>query len=218
VGAQQIAQFFDAIRHGDAAEVQALVAANPQLAEARNQDGATPALWAVYTQHADLAPVVLAGRAPDFFEACALGQLDRVATLLAQDAQLVNAYSGDGFTGLGFAAFFGHVELARRLLQSGADANSPSRNPLHVAPLHSAVAAGSLPLLELLLSHGAAPDPTEGSGATPLHSAAGHGSKEMVARLLAAGADPQRKTNDGKTPADIARQYGQEALSRELAV
>ena len=54
--------------------------------------------------YADLAPVVLAGRAPDFFEACALGQLDRVAALLAQDAQLVNAYSGDGFTGLGTAA------------------------------------------------------------------------------------------------------------------
>jgi ankyrin repeat protein len=202
---EHITQFFDAIRQGDAAAVQTLVAANPKLAEARNQDGATPALWAVYTRHADLAPVVLAGRAPDFFEACALGQLDRVATLLAQDGQLVNAYSGDGFTGLGFAAFFGHVELARRLLQSGADASCPSRNRLQVAPLHSAVAAGSLPLLELLLSHGAAP------------SAAGHGSKEMIARLLAAGADPRRKTNDGKTPADIARQYGHEALSRELA-
>jgi ankyrin repeat protein len=212
-----VTQFFDAILHGDTAAAQALVAANPQLAEARNQDGATPALWAVYTRHADLAPVVLAGRAPDFFEACALGQLDRVATLLSEDAQLVNAYSGDGFTGLGFAAFFGHVELARLLLKAGADANCPSRNRLCVAPLHSAVAAGSLPLLELLLSHGAAPDPVEGSGATPLHSAAGHGSKEMVARLLAAGADPQRKTNDGKTPADIARQYGHSALSQELA-
>ncbi len=214
---ENITQFFDAILHGDAAEVQALVAANPTLAEARNQDGATPALWAVYTRHADLAPVVLAGRAPDFFEACALGQPDRVATLLAQDSQLVTAYSADGFTGLGFAAFFGHVELARLLLQSGADANRPSRNRLSVAPLHSAVAAGSLPLVELLLSHGALPDPVEGSGATPLHSAAGHGSREMVARLLAAGADPQRKTNDGKTPADIARQYGNDALSRELA-
>ena len=76
---ENITQFFDAILHGDAAEVQALVAANPTLAEARNQDGATPALWAIYTRHADLAPVVLAGRAPDFFEACALGELDRVA-------------------------------------------------------------------------------------------------------------------------------------------
>jgi ankyrin repeat protein len=214
---EHIAQFFDAIRQGDAAEVQALVAAHPKLADARNQEGATPALWAAYTRHANLAPVVLAGRAPDFFEACALGQLDRVAALLAQDAQLANAYSSDGFTGLGFAAFFGHVELARLLLQSGSDANCPSRNPLRVAPLHSAVAAGSLPLVELLLSHGAAPSPVEGSGATPLHSAAGHGSKEMVARLLAAGADPQPRTNDGKTPADIARQYGHAALGEELA-
>src|SRR5260370_35648649 len=104
---EHTAQFFDAIRQGDAAEVQALVAADPNLVEARNPDGATAALWAVYTRHAELAPVVLAGRAPDFFEACALGQLDRVAALLARDPQLVNGYSGDGFTGLGLAAFFG---------------------------------------------------------------------------------------------------------------
>src|SRR5947209_11772591 len=131
-------QLFDAIRRGDAAQVKALVAANPKLAEARNQDGATPALWAVYTRHAELAPVVLAGRAPDFFEACALGRLDCVSALLAEDPQLVNHYSGDGFTGLGLAAFFGHVELTRRLLESGADPNCASRYGLRVAPLHSA--------------------------------------------------------------------------------
>src|SRR5712691_2376566 len=213
---EPIVQFFDAIRRGDAAEVQALVEADPKLAEARNREGATPALWAVYTRHAELAPIVLAGRDPDFFEACALGQLERVAALLAQDPQLANQYSGDGFTGLGFAAFFGHVEVARRLLKSGADAGLQSRNGLRVAPLHSAVAAGSLPLVELLLSHGAAPDPVEGSGATPLHSAAGHGNRVMVAALLAAGADRRRQTNDGKTPADFARQHGHEALAGEL--
>src|SRR5205807_8174485 len=100
--------------------------------------------------------------------------------------------------------------------ESGADPNCPSRNGLRVAPLHSAVAAGSLPLLELLLAHGAAPDPEEASGATPLHSAAGHGSREMIAKLLAAGAGRERTTHDGKTPADFARQYGHAAVADEL--
>src|SRR5438477_8622261 len=213
---EDVIRLFDAIRQGDAAGVQALVAADPQLADSRSRDGATPALWAVYTRHAELAPIVLAGRAPDIFEASALGQLDRVAALQAEDPQLINQYSRDGFTSLGFAVFFGHVELARHLLESGADANCPSRNALRVAPLHSAVAAGSLPLVELLLSYGAAPDPVEASGATPLHSAAGLGSREMVGRLLAAGADRQCRTKDGKTPADFARQYGHAKLAEEL--
>ena len=64
---------FDAIRQGDAEQVRELLAADPALGEARNAQGATPLLWAVYTRHAELAPLLLSGRQADFFEACALG-------------------------------------------------------------------------------------------------------------------------------------------------
>src|SRR3954454_22137420 len=97
---------FDAIRQGDAEQVRALLATDPALSESRTPEGATPVLWAVYTRHADLAPLLLAGRAPDFFEACALGDSTRAAELLKADPGLANRHSGDGFTGLGFAAFF----------------------------------------------------------------------------------------------------------------
>jgi ankyrin repeat protein len=70
--------------------------------------------------------------------------------------------------------------------------------------------------LDLLLSHGAAPDAVEFLEATPLHSAAALGSREMVEKLLAAGADRKRKTKDGKTAADLARQYGHAELADEL--
>lgn len=210
------AEFFDAIRNGDANLVRTLLASDPRLSEARNRDGATAALWAIYTRHPDLAPVVLGEREPDFFEACALGRRDRAAALLAADAALLNADSADGFPALGLAVFFGHSDVARDLLDAGADASRAARNALGVAPLHAAVACGSLPLVELLLAHGADPNAAEGGGATPLHSAAGHGSREMVAKLMAAGADPHRKTKDGKTPADVARQYGHPELAGEL--
>jgi ankyrin repeat protein len=211
------APLFDAIRKGDAGQVRALMTSDPTLTAARNPDGATPALWAAYTRHPELAPVVLAGREPDFFEACALGNRGRASALLARDPKLVDAYSGDGFTGLGLAVFFGQEEIARQLVAAGADVNRPSRNAIRVAPLHSAVESGSLPLLNLLLEHGAHPDAVEFLEATPLHSAAARGSKEMVERLLKAGADPQRKTKDGKTAADLARQYGHEDLAVWLA-
>src|SRR5580704_3317569 len=98
---------FDAIRKGDATTVRTLVAADPALTGARNSEGATPALWAAYTRHAELAPVVLAGRDPDLFEACALGNRERAASLLAHDPKLVDTYSADGFTPLGLAIYFG---------------------------------------------------------------------------------------------------------------
>lgn len=209
-------QLFDAIRKGDATQVRALMAADPKLAESRNKDGATPALWAAYTRHADLAPIVLGAREPDFFEACALGRRDLAAQLLKRDSKLLDGYSGDGFTGLGLAVFFGHLEIARMLVESGADVNRPSRNSIRVSPLHSAVESGSISLLDLLLSHGATPDAVEFLEATPLDSAAARGSREMVEKLLAAGADRKRKTKDGKTAADLARQYGHAELAAEL--
>src|SRR5437764_13886147 len=151
---------FDAIRQGDAEQVRTLLAANPSLANSRTPEGASPVLWAVYTRHAELAPVLLGGREPDFFEACALGYTPSLVS--------VNAFAADGFTGLGLACFFGHLETARLLLGHGADPNLASRNALGVFPLHSAVAAGVPELVRLLLEHGANPDPEEPSGFTPL--------------------------------------------------
>ena len=216
VSSDLVTQLFDAVRKGDATQVRALMAAEPKLAESRNKDGATPALWAAYTRHAELAPVVLGAREPDFFEACALGRRDLAAQLLQRDSMLLDGYSGDGFTGLGLSVFFGHHEIAGILVEAGADVNRPSRNSIRVSPLHSAVESGSIPLLDLLLSHGATPDAVEFLEATPLHSAAARGSREMVRKLLAAGADRKRKTKDGKTAADLARQYGHAELAAEL--
>lgn len=198
----------DAIRNGNADQVRSLLAADPSLANSRTAEGASAVLWAVYTRHADLAPLLLGNREPDFFEACALGRVERIAALLASDPGLVNRDAPDGFTALGLACFFNHFEAAQLLLDRGAAPSQPSSNALHLAPLHSAVAADSFELVNLLLERGAEPNPREASGATPLHTAAGHGNRAIIDCLLLAGADPNARTNEGKTPADIAEKYG----------
>lgn len=211
---------FDAIRKGDAEEVGALLAADPQLCNARTSEGATSVLWAVYTGHAGLAPLLLGSRAPDFFEACALGRTERIAELLTADpenaAAIINSHSADGFTGLGFACFFKHLDAAKLLLDRGADPGLPSANKLRVAPLHSAVATSLVELVDLLLAHGTDPAPRDGGRGTPLHSAAGLGNRDIIARLLAAGADSAARSDDGKTPADLALQHGHPEVVPQL--
>ena len=207
---------FDWIRQGDAEQIRALLATDPSLANSRTPEGASTVLWAVYTRHPELAPLLLGGRPPDFFEACALGADARIVELLTVDRQLVEQYSADGFTALGLAAFFGHRQAARLLLKAGANPNQASRNALHVAPLHSACAAGHAALAGLLLEHGADPNAEESSGMTPLHTGAGIGNREIAALLLNAGADRARQSRNGSTPAAIARKYGHPEIAAEL--
>ena len=207
---------FDAIRNGNADEVRALLAADPALQYARTPDGATPVQWAVYTRHAELAPLLLGTRPPDFFEACALGRMERVTELLTADPALANTHSGDGFTGLGLACFFRHPETAKLLLDRGADAALPSANALRVAPLHSAITTGLVELVDLLLVRGADPNARESGGITPIHTAAAHGNREIIERLIVAGADRSALSDDGKTPADMARQYGHPEVVDQL--
>jgi ankyrin repeat protein len=207
---------FEAIRRGDADQVRALLAADPSLTTSRTAEGATTLLWAVYTRHSELAPLLLGSRQPDFFEASALGDTARVAALLSADPGLVEAYSGDSFTGLGLAAFFGHAEVARLLLDAGADPSRASRNALGVTPLHSACAAGHAALVDLLLDRGADANLLEPTAMAPLHTAAGNGRSAIVARLLAGGADPGRPAQDGRTPAMVARDHGHPALAAQL--
>jgi ankyrin repeat protein len=207
---------FDCIRQGDAEQIRTLLAADPALANSRTPEGASTVLWAVYTRHPELVPLLLGSRPPDFFEACALGADARIVELLAVDRRLVEHYSADGFTALGLAAFFGHRDAARLLLDAGANPNQASRNALHVTPLHSACSAGHAAVAGLLLQHSADPHAEESNGMTPLHTAAGTGNREIAALLVNASADRARQSHDGRTPAAIARQYGHPEIAIEL--
>ena len=208
--------FFDAIREGNRYEVERQLIVDPNLLHVR-EDGLSPILVAAYYHHPEIASfladktIVLT-----IFEAAATGKINHVIRLLARDPQLVNAYAEDGFQALGLACFFGHYDTAEYLARAGASLNSPSRNELKAAPIHSAAAGGHVRIVKMLLDLGADPNVREQGGFTPLHAAAQNDDMVTIRLLLLGGADLTIKSQNGKTALDIAMDAGHEKASALL--
>jgi ankyrin repeat protein len=205
---------FALIEGGDVAALRELLAANPETAASRRADGTSAVLWARYNFELEAVEALLAVLpALDVFEAAATGRTDALRAELARDPGLATAFAPDGFTALGLACFFGHREAVEVLLAAGARVNDQSRNPMRVAPLHSALAGSDQTIVELLLDAGADVNLVQADGYTPLHEAAQNGDQVMAERLVAAGADPRARLDDGSTPADSARAAGHTVLA-----
>lgn len=165
-------------------------------------------MQALYEGKPDEARAIAEGRTDlDGFEAAAIGDVDRLRVLLDDDPGMVTAWSEDGFTPLHFAAFFGHPEAARLLVERGADLEARSTNQqfaLDAAPLHSASAAGQLEVCEVLLDAGADVNAVQHGGYTALLDAAANQNEELVEFLLERGADRTARLDDGRGLEDLA--------------
>jgi len=182
---------------------------DPQLLTFTDSRGATLLMLSFYFRNTELSDYILSQRKPvDIFEAVIAGDLDASKKFLAADKKLINAHSRDGFTPLGFAAFFNRPDLAKFLLGQGADPNIASSNDFKVAPLHSSVAAQSLEITQMLLDHDANPDAKQQGDVTPLHEAAHNNTPAIAKALLKAGANKHLKTTEGKSAMDLAKEIG----------
>jgi uncharacterized protein len=201
--------FIKAIQSGDQATVDEMLVREAQLVNVVDENGLSAVLIAAYyNQPAVAARLIEKGAHLNIFECAATGQLARLRQLVKNEPGLVNNFAADGFQPLGLAAFFGHLEATRFLLEMGAAVNSASKNALNVMPLHSAVANSHLEISRLLLEHGAEVNARQEQEITPLHEAAQNGHMQLVRLLLEYGADRQAKMSGGLTPADLARQQG----------
>ena len=213
-------ELFAAIDSGDEAAVAGALAADRPLAGARDGDGISATMHALYRGRTSIAEVVAAALPSlDVFEAAALGRAERVRELVVESPELARAHSADGFTALHYPAFFGlgdAVGASRALLDAGADVNARSANDLSVLPLHSAVAGDHAEVAALLIDAGADVNARQRHGWTPLHGAAQNGAAETVERLLAAGADRAATNDDGVTAADLAAKAGHGAIAARL--
>jgi ankyrin repeat protein len=208
---------FAAIDAEDVDRVRAMLDADPSLATARDHEGVSALLRARYRRDRALVEAVKARVASlDAFEAATFGDLDRLAVLLADDPDLTDRRSGDGFTALHLAAFFGQDDAVRLLLARGADPDARGTGWMTGTPLNAAASARHATVVALLLEAGADPDAVQRGGWTPLHSAAHNGDARTVELLLAHGADAAAMDDDSRSVADMARENGDPATIRAI--
>jgi len=210
------------IGRGDAKAVGDLLAANPDLANARDEKGNSPLLMATYSGKQDIVGLLLErGARASLFEACALGLVADVRRHLRENPGAVGQWAHDGWPPLHLAAYFGEPETAEVLLDAGADVLAVARNAEANLAINAAAAgprADRRPeIVRLLITRGC---PVDGRGSpaghTPLHEAAFNGDLALVRLLLDRGADRSVRTAEGETALDIAVKHVRQEVARLL--
>jgi hypothetical protein len=112
-----------------------------------------------------------------------------------------------GETPLHCAAYNGHVEIARLLLQNGAEVNAKD-NHGHT-PLQDAAFQGHVNILHLLVENGADLEAQDNDGERVLHIAAMHGYLHIIQELISRyHVDINAREKNGRTALSWARMFG----------
>jgi ankyrin repeat protein len=169
-----VKEIIAAAKAGNAAKIESLLAANPELVNAKGPGlGATALHWAAI-----------------------YGRKKAVAVLLRHGAD-PNVTEGHNGTAMHWAAHHDDPEVIEWFLDKGADidhANKMGRTPLHVAARR-----GCLNVAKKLIERGADIHATINNGGTALHVAARNGHKDVIEVLISAGVSQTAKNKQGKT-------------------
>ncbi|KAI0290866.1 hypothetical protein BC826DRAFT_956018 [Russula brevipes] len=118
----------------------------------------------------------------------------------------LNTDGGVWGTPLHAASLRGHADVARVLLDHGANANA--RNVFGESPLYVAHVGNHFDVMKLLLERGAHADAQGDSLGTALHEAAYDGHTEVAQLLLRHGANVDARGNMNRTPLFFASSHG----------
>lgn len=127
----------------------------------------------------------------------------RVKTLIAEGADVNELDGGDA--PLVMAAYLGHTEIVRLLLEAGADVTAVDPS-MKATALHAAAYAGRTEAAKLLIQYGIDID-KQGpkNGYTALHDAIWEDNVDTAKALIDAGANLSLKSHAGETPLEFAR-------------
>lgn len=154
----------------------------------RLADGSTPLTWAVETQNADMAKLLLKAGA---------------------DTETSNPY-----TPLIIACQHGNVDILNSLLDADADVNAPG--PQSIPPLSVCAGTAPLKILKRMVKNGAVIDKADNNGQTPLMWAAANGRLDNINYLIKQGAEVNRTTANGFTPLFFAIKSGNAKAAKSV--
>ena len=173
-----------AIRAGDTPGVDSLLAQNPRLMDASDENQQSAVLVAAYAHQFAIAQKLhKAGAELDLFSAAAIGYLPEVEAYYNWKAETINRFAKDGFTSLQLACYFGQAEVALFLIEKGADIHAVSKNGATLQAIHAAVAGRNAAIVRALIDAGADVTSQQAGGFTPLIAAEQNGDGEIVGML-----------------------------------
>lgn len=143
------------------------------------------------------------------------GNLALMDLFAARGADL-NAKNALGETALMHAAWKGHKEAVRWLLERGARAE-PAPGAQGWTPLHYAVFAGHDEIAETLLDRGADINARSPNGSSVLMMAVYEGRENTARWLIARGADTRVRNENGSGALDWAMKFNHTAIARMVS-
>lgn len=155
--------------------------------------------------------------------AASLGDLSKIVTLIEHNAY-IDARDHNGQTPLHYAIQSGNTEVAKYLIDNGANLNiqdnyyqkTNTQYVYYKSPLHYAVESGDTEIAKYLVDHGANPNIQDAYSSTPLQSAIYSGNTEVVEYLLDHNADPNSKGHYSTSPLLAAVKLGHTEIVKNL--
>ena len=201
-----------ATQYGHKSIVTLLVKAMGARAHVRDANGTTPLHIAARQGHRDLTALLLfvedegLRKRVERFLGTTLGD-SKSSSKDADRSHLVNIKNSFGLSPLHYAALGGHREVAKLLLQEGAEINT--FNAQGLTPLFLASRDGHEGIVELLSSQQETNlESGDKEAHTPLCISVANGHLQIFARLLRRGANPHAKDKNGMIPLHIAAKRG----------
>ncbi len=147
-------------------------------------------------------------------EASKKGDVDSMKTALEDRAQVEHRedfltvqagyLSNDPSTCLHVAAYYGHLDATKLLLEEGANVDAVTGN-FQFTPMMLASLKNEPEIVELLLEHNARTDLKDREGLTALHIAAYH-ARLSVVQVLVGKSNVNARDNKGRTPLGSAEE------------
>eukprot|EP01114_Cavostelium_apophysatum_P013776 TRINITY_DN3414_c0_g1_i1.p1 TRINITY_DN3414_c0_g1~~TRINITY_DN3414_c0_g1_i1.p1 ORF type:complete len:598 (-),score=111.98 TRINITY_DN3414_c0_g1_i1:37-1830(-) len=134
----------------------------------------------------------------DLFYAANIGDMELLRQFIEEEKVDINSKGDDDVTALHWAAYKGHFEIARYLVEHGAEIDVPNRSELHT-PLMWACIGGYIRIVYFLLQHGADVNKVDSRGYNALHHAVQYNQTVIAHFLMEKGLLIDSRDNEGHT-------------------